>query len=277
MTQPPLSPPGATSTLPLPPPSASGSGPPPAPAPTPAVKASTMHTRISINKTLPQLRDVSLYFHTAQTSLPKRVAMIRKTGMKIFEKPFRSILPFCGVFMCRNDTGNELLREMEPPKHNVWDPDHPERAQTGRWNLNICNLFVIASGNSLLVTIARRWRCPGLNRFLPDDDDSPEQSFEGQEDGSKEESIVRVELPERIPAKKVEPKVSTKTSVGFDSAQDDPEITEINEGPEDGGPRDHAEEPTSNDGNLDGDIPRGEDKPGNPKGRGDRSRTQVGH
>ena len=47
MTQPPLSPPGATSTLPLPPPSASGSGPPPAPAPTPAVKASTMHTRIS--------------------------------------------------------------------------------------------------------------------------------------------------------------------------------------------------------------------------------------
>jgi len=47
MTEPPVSPLGATSTLPLPPPSANGSSSPPAPAPTEALKTRRMHTRIS--------------------------------------------------------------------------------------------------------------------------------------------------------------------------------------------------------------------------------------
>jgi hypothetical protein len=53
--------------------------------------------------------------------------MVRKTGMVVFAKAFRSVVPFCGIFICKNEVGNKLLRDMEPPRHDVWDPDHPEK------------------------------------------------------------------------------------------------------------------------------------------------------
>lgn len=76
---------------------------------------------------LPWLKEVTLYLMAGEAELPKRIAMVRKTGMKIFEKAFRSIIPFCGVFMCRSDDGNKLLREMEPPRHDTWDAEPPRK------------------------------------------------------------------------------------------------------------------------------------------------------
>ena len=31
--------------------------------------------------------------------------------------------PFAGVFICDDETGNALLRSMEPPAHDKWDPE----------------------------------------------------------------------------------------------------------------------------------------------------------
>jgi len=56
--------------------------------------------------------------------------MVRKSGMVVYHKDFRAAVPFCGVFMCRNDHGNELLRGMEPPQHNEWDPDLPSKNES---------------------------------------------------------------------------------------------------------------------------------------------------
>jgi hypothetical protein len=68
---------------------------------------------------LPNLREASLYVSAGDVDLPKRVAMVRKTGMVIYQRGYlRSVLPFCGVFFCRNEEGNRLLREMEPPRHS---------------------------------------------------------------------------------------------------------------------------------------------------------------
>lgn len=56
---------------------------------------------------------------------PKKVAMIRKNGMIIEERTFSSRTPFVGVFECSNEDGNRILRSMEPPRHDKWDPNRP--------------------------------------------------------------------------------------------------------------------------------------------------------
>lgn len=157
--------------------------------------------------TLPLLGEAALYLTADDADLPKRIAMVRKTGMKIFEKPFRSVIPFCGVFICRNDNGNKLLREMEPPRHDVWDPDHPEKGVNRKIESEYVNFIrdcirkLTPADESKVISI------PGLNRFLPDDDESPEESFDGEvNEGFEQETSERSPLPEKIPGRKMDSK-----------------------------------------------------------------------
>jgi hypothetical protein len=154
--------------------------------------------------TLPWLQEVTLYLMSGNAELPKRIAMVRKTGMKIFEKAFRSVIPFCGVFMCRNDHGNKLLREMEPPRHDVWDADYPEKGANRKIESEYINFIrdcvrkLTPADESKVISI------PGLNRFLPDDDETPEESFDGAlNEANRQETPDRRALPEKIPGRKV--------------------------------------------------------------------------
>ncbi|HLF64579.1 MAG TPA: hypothetical protein VI603_12535 [Saprospiraceae bacterium] len=70
--------------------------------------------------TLENLGDVTFYFYRTEEPLNK-VAMIRKSKMVIFSRDFRWHAPFAGVFICDNDKGNQELRKMESPQHDVWD------------------------------------------------------------------------------------------------------------------------------------------------------------
>ncbi len=156
---------------------------------------------------LPHLKDVSLYLLVGDTDMPKRIAMVRKTGMKIFEKQFRAVLPFCGVFICRNDDGNRLLREMEPPRHDAWDPDHPEKGVNRKIESEYINFIrdcirkLTPADDSKVISI------PGLNRFLPDDDETPEDSFDGGDQAeNRQETPGRSPLPEKIAGRKIDEK-----------------------------------------------------------------------
>ncbi len=69
-----------------------------------------------------------------QEGLPNRVALLRKTGMLITDdqaglKRWVGRSDFAGVFMCDSDNGNALLRDMENPLHNAFEP---ERAIPGQ-------------------------------------------------------------------------------------------------------------------------------------------------
>lgn len=144
-----------------------------------------------LNHELFHLRSVNLFLLTGDKELPKKVIMIRKTGMKIFEKSFRSIIPFIGVFICRNDVGNLQLREMEPPRHDIWDPNYPEKGAnkkieneyTAFIRSRIKELAPVDNNNVIAV--------PELNRYLPDDDDMNEESLGSSEDTSKKENYNR--------------------------------------------------------------------------------------
>jgi len=157
--------------------------------------------------TLPLVHEVTLYLTAGDAELPKRISMVRKTGMKIFEKAFRSVIPFCGVFLCRNDHGNKLLREMEPPRHDVWDPDHPEKGANRKTESEYVNFIrdcirrLTPADESKVISI------PGLNRFLPDDDETPEESFDGaMKEDFRQETPERRPLPEKIPGRKMDNK-----------------------------------------------------------------------
>ncbi len=152
---------------------------------------------------LPNLKSVSLYLSVGDAEAPKRVAMVRKTGMVIFAKAFRSLIPFCGVFVCKNEKGNKLLRDMEPPRHDVWDPDHPEKGENKHIESEY-NRFIRDCVKELApVDSSKVLSLPGLNRFLPDDDETTEEAFDDQPK-SKGESPDRSLLPEKIKGKKIE-------------------------------------------------------------------------
>lgn len=134
----------------------------------------------SFTKKLPTLKNATVCLLTGQPDLPKRVAMVRKTGMIIELKRFNSVVPYCGVFLCRNDDGNRVLREMEPPRHDVWDPNHPEKnahrktADEFAGFIRDCIKELAPADTEKVLSI------PELSQFLPDDEDSPEEGFEGE-------------------------------------------------------------------------------------------------
>lgn len=173
---------------------------------------------------LQNLRDVSLYLSTGDNELPNRVAMVRATGMVVFQKQFRSNVRFCGVFICGNETGNKLLREMEPPKHDIWDPDHPDKGENKkieseyRHFIRDCIKTLSPTDDSKVISV------PDLSRFLPDDDDSPEEEFEGEGDKQSRESADRRKLPEKIEGKKLDLRKSSSQPDHIEPGEGDEDV-----------------------------------------------------
>lgn len=162
------------------------------------------------HKTLPNLGEVSLFLSTGDNELPNRVAMVRATGMIVFQKQSRSSVRFCGVFICRNEAGNKVLREMETPKHDIWDPDHPEKGENKKIEseylrfIRDCIKTLSPTDDSKVISV------PDLGRFLPDDEDSPEEEFEGGGDTQPREGAGRRRLPPKVKGKRIDPGKSLK-------------------------------------------------------------------
>lgn len=54
---------------------------------------------------------------------PNRISYLRSSGMIIQKKPHQCMKSYAGVFICDNEKGNALLREMENPSHDKWSKD----------------------------------------------------------------------------------------------------------------------------------------------------------
>lgn len=80
-----------------------------------------------IRARLKHVGECELYLSTASPDLPRKICMARQSGMKIFDyQPRACRVPFSGLFLCKDPAGNPLLRQMEPPRHDVWDPKRIE-------------------------------------------------------------------------------------------------------------------------------------------------------
>jgi len=166
--------------------------------------AFTQPTHTFLSQTLTKLGNVDLYLFTGPNELPRKVAMIRKAGMVVFAKRFRSVMPYCGVFLCRNDQGNNLLRDMEPPRHDEWNADIPEKGVNRKVETEYVGFIRDCIRKLTPIDDSKVIAIPGLNRFLPDDDDTEEQPFETTGEEKANESPNRRPLPEKIAGERVQ-------------------------------------------------------------------------
>lgn len=182
---------------------------------------------------LPEIGKCALYLAVQENLGQKRVAMIRKTGMVIEFRQYRSPVPFTGVFICLSDKGNEKLAQMEPPRHDKWDPNHPtEKANTKVHNV-ITN-FVRAGIRRLSpVDLSKRIMIPGLERFLPDIEDHDLESWgDGEAKGESFEhrppdQLAVVKIAVRKQRSSIEPATSSDVADSLVGPElDDPSESE---------------------------------------------------
>jgi len=73
---------------------------------------------------IPKLGRVKFYYRELNSNSTNRVAYLRN-NMVVYSKQvwgFSSI-NYCGVFICEDQEGNTILRMMEPPTHDSFDPE----------------------------------------------------------------------------------------------------------------------------------------------------------
>lgn len=122
----------------------------------------------------------------------KRVALIRRNAMVVDYWDFRPPKAFSGLFICDNEEGNELLRKMEPPRHDKFDPD---RLDGGKTILTVARNWIRDCINTLMPQASgSRFELDDVSRFLPDEEDRDEADLSGEEPQDKE-SLIRVPAP----------------------------------------------------------------------------------
>lgn len=86
-------------------------------------KAMTDPTQSMVEK-LPTLGEVELHVRTEE-GFPKAVQLMRQSKMVVSTIDNYRVLPdpYAAVFICKSDEGNRLLRTLEPPAHDKWDPE----------------------------------------------------------------------------------------------------------------------------------------------------------
>jgi len=152
---------------------------------------------------LTNLGNVSTFFLSGDQSYPNYVAMVRSTGMVIYARRGRSRVPYVGVFECCDKYGNEVLRQMEPPRHDDWSADLPEKGANRKVKKELDDLIIDRIKSLAPASTEKVIAIPDLNQYLPDDGDSPEEAFDGASaDGEgKNESFDRTAKPQSIQGK----------------------------------------------------------------------------
>lgn len=178
-------------------------------------------------KTLRNLKECSTYLLASDNEeMPKLVAMIRQTGMVVFPKRFNSLIPFCGVFICRNDAGNAILREMEPPKHDEWNPDLPEPAASKKYEREYVKFIREVIASLAPIDDSDHIEIEDLNRFLPDDGSDPEKPFEHDGNNTLDEPAMQPADFTIIPRTSSPAKIATNPL--SEETSDDPQGTDDN-------------------------------------------------
>jgi len=111
-----------------------------------------------------------IFFVRKQENYPGKVMMVRRPKMLVMEKQYRALRdPYAGVFICDDERGNRLLREMEPPAHDKWDRD---RADNGWAAWREIDDFIKEKLRGMGdTTNSEPQDIPGLDKYLPDSEE----------------------------------------------------------------------------------------------------------
>jgi len=152
--------------------------------------------------------------------LHRKVAMVRKTGMKIFDKSGISThIPFAAVLYISGSEINEHLREMENPQHNKWEPHRSADSSRARKTIKELNSWIKDCLNQAVRQgTAENLDAEGVGEYLPDieeeekHEDLPSEKVETINKDKPEISAVRVSR------KPVSDKISTDDNLEGDDA-----------------------------------------------------------
>ena len=160
---------------------------------------------------LNRLGHCKMWVHVDE-GLPKQVALLRQTGMLITDdqkglKRWVGRADFVGVFICDSEKGNSLLRDMENPQHNAFEPERaiPDQRDECKRALDELVTWVresvdlLAKSEETEVTDIKE-----LNDFFPDVD--PPETIPGDE-GERDIEGLPVYSPK--PLKRSKPKADT--------------------------------------------------------------------
>ena len=108
-----------------------------------------------------------------QAEMHRKVAMIRRTGMKIMDRGnISGIIPFAGVMLIEGEKVNDYLRKLENPQHTKWEPDRMEPIelipQARQYIRDLIN-FIIDCLDKLKKEDATDEIDPDVGEYLPDD------------------------------------------------------------------------------------------------------------
>ncbi len=131
-----------------------------------------------------------------EMDMPNRVAFVRRTGMLITDQQknllrFPSHKSFAAVCVFEDPAGNELLRGMENPQHNQFEPDRlpDDRREKGRKALQRMNQWIREEIRKQAGPTegARRTALGELNAYLPDISEEPFEESHGDAEKGQEE------------------------------------------------------------------------------------------
>ena len=144
---------------------------------------------------------------------------------------------------------------MEPPRHDDWNPDLPEKGANRKAKREMDDLILerikalAPAGTEKTIAIS------DLNQYLPDDGDTPDEAFDGPPaDGDgKNESFDRSPKVQPIPGQNMAKKQPTHPGGGSAGTGDDPAEGDGDDGDKGGDPNEGEGGDKGSKGGDDGD------------------------
>jgi hypothetical protein len=191
-----------------------------------------------------------------EQGFPRKVAMIRKTGMKIMNRSgISGIIPFAGVMLIEGDEINDFLRQIENPMHTQWEPDRAVgHERIARAHIKALIDFIKEKLNDMRGDEESDEIDPSVGEYLPDDEIESEKNKNRKEEITDEVKDIETRTMTR------KPRVPNKEAPGNQTGNENGDK--------------YGEGPNSGSGHNDGR--NGEDGEGSGEDPGDGSGPESG-
>lgn len=124
-----------------------------------------------------------------QRDMHRRVAMVRKTGMKIMDKGhINGFIPFSGVLYIEGDELNSYLRSLENPQHTKWEDDRADDPKEAKRVKLALTRFIKECLDKLKNESSDEELNPSVGEYLTaeQEEGAPEERSENLNDNIKE-------------------------------------------------------------------------------------------
>ena len=161
--------------------------------------------------------DVVIYVKKDNT-YSKIVAEMRSIGMVVRTRHKTQFTRYAAVMIVKDGKLNDLLKEIEPPQHNKWDPDLIEGNDDKKKFANTIKTKLIRWANDTIIECCRsevpdEMDLDGVSEYLPYDDDDMGLVGDNldKEDKSPDSDVVPKDIKRGKPQTRTVKMTATKT------------------------------------------------------------------